>query len=112
MADRIFTLHGDRTGFLVICRGDGRVQGYIQANPRDDVSVTVKDIWVDAPYRSRGLGTELVQRLQQWAAHNAFQEILVPDAIVESSGEFFPALGFAARTGFYEFHVCGSGEDR
>jgi GNAT superfamily N-acetyltransferase len=89
---------------ILLAEGDGRVVGVLSASWQRAIHVpgayaTIQDLWVDADWRSRGVGAELVEAIASQARSRGVSrlEVGLPRetfAAIASTQSFYERSGF------------------
>lgn len=90
----------------LIAEDNGKKVGYIAAVPKDiryrkSKYIEIEDMGVIPQYRSKGIGTMLIDKCLKWAKSKGFQK-----AYVNSYFDNLKAIKFYKRNGFSEIDIC------
>ena len=78
---------------------DRKVIAYIHALSKDLLisidSVEIGELVVDEKYRRKGIGKQLIQKVDEWAIENGYQNVIVGSSNKRTtSHSFYPSVGF------------------
>jgi predicted N-acetyltransferase YhbS len=78
---------------------DKKVIAYIHALSKDLLisiaSVEIGELIVDEKYRRKGLGKQLIQKVDEWAIENGYQNVIVGSSNKRTTSHlFYPSAGF------------------
>ncbi|MDP3726826.1 MAG: GNAT family N-acetyltransferase [bacterium] len=99
-------LLNDQNSCCLIAEDNGRKVGYIAAAPKDiryrkSKYIEIEDMGVTPQYRSKGIGTMLIDECLKWAKSKGFQK-----AYVNSYFDNLKAIKFYKKNGFSEIDIC------
>lgn len=101
ISGRLSRLIGQRDQLILVAVLEGKVAGWLQAHASEVLEsgfrVEIVGLVVAEDCRRHGVGRELVQRAEQWAAGLGAATVVVrSNTKREESHRFYPALGYAA----------------
>lgn len=78
---------------------DKKVIAYIHVLSKDlfisIASVEIGELIVDEKYRRKGLGKQLIQKVDEWAIENGYQNVIVGSSNQRTTSHlFYPSAGF------------------
>jgi ribosomal protein S18 acetylase RimI-like enzyme len=112
-----YTIHGDRREMVVVARDDANhlVVGYLRMTPRelpygqttvDRTYAEIRELWVVADHRRRGIATTMARNMLTWAARQGFTHVNVEtSARSHTAQEFWKSLKFEPRSLILDFEL-------
>jgi putative acetyltransferase len=91
----IESMYIDSGGAFWVLDADGVIAGTIGIIPVDTEMCELRRLYLKAPYRGKGWGTKLVQRVIDWAEEHGFRRIFLwSDVLFEPARHLYMKAGF------------------
>jgi putative acetyltransferase len=102
--DDVLGQYGPPSGTFLVLLDDGRVVGTGAVRRLDEHTCELKRMWLLPPYRGRGFGRAMAQRLLDFARSVGYQR-----ARLDSARHLHAAISLYRRLGFYEIDRYNDG---